>query len=74
MFYKDKPSQFSTLDEAIDHATHMAMTGAREHAQAAGGKGVQVYTETAADHVDHDIDGELFLSTTITATATGTPI
>ena len=74
VFYKDKPSQFSTLDEAIDHATHLAMTGAREHAQAAGGKGVQVYTETAADHVDHDIDGELFLSTTITATATGTPI
>ena len=74
VFYEDQPSQFSNLDEAIGHATQLAMTGARKRAQAAGGKDIQVLTKSAADHVDHDIDGELFLSTTVTATATGTPI
>ncbi len=74
VFYQDQPNQFSTLNEAIDHATELAITGARERAQAAGGKGIRVHTEAAADHVDHDIDGELFLNTTVTATATGSPI
>ena len=74
VFYQDQPSQFNTLDDAINHATRLAKTSAQARARAAGGKGIQVHTEAAAEHVDHDIDGELFLSTTVTATAIGSPI
>lgn len=73
LFHKGQPMRFSDLDQAVDLAVKMAMQEAEEMAVAAGATSVETRIEHDANHINHDIDGELFVSTTVTATATGCP-
>jgi len=42
-------------------------------ARQAGAEAIEVRLDHADNHVRHDIDGELFLESRVTATATGRP-
>jgi len=74
VFHQDQPTSFNSLEDAIAKATQIASLQASERAKAAGALDNNVSINTVADHVDHDIDGELFLKSTITATASGSPV
>ncbi len=74
VFHQDQPSHFKVLDEAITHATSLAKSSAYDRADAAGAYNIKVNIDSSADHVNHDIDGDLFLNTTISATASGSPV
>ncbi len=73
LFYKGQPMRFSNLQEAVSIAEKMAREEAENLAIAAGAAGIETSVEHDANHIRHDIDGELFVSTMITATATGYP-
>ena len=73
VFHKSEPIRFEKLEAALNKATDIAQTDARTMAEAAGAISVEVKLKEDANHVKHDIDGELFVSTTITAIATGRP-
>ena len=68
-----EPRRFSSLDEAIGAATEIATEKVNRMALAAGAEAVEIQVSSDANHVQHDLDGELFLETRITATATGRP-
>ena len=68
-----EPIHFSALDEALKVARKIAGEKARELALAAGAISVEVILTSDDNHIHHDVDGELFLETKITATATGRP-
>jgi N-methylhydantoinase A/oxoprolinase/acetone carboxylase beta subunit len=68
-----EPERFSELGAALARAEDLAVAQARRLAFEAGAADCQVGVERAANHVRHDIDGDLFLETRITATATGRP-
>ena len=68
-----EPEHFSDLREALDRAGQLASDKARQLARQAGAADVEVHVERDARHVRHDIDGELFLESRVTATATGRP-
>jgi N-methylhydantoinase A/oxoprolinase/acetone carboxylase beta subunit len=67
------PAQFDRLDEAIATAEALAEGKARELARDAGAADIDVQIGSNENHVHHDVDGDLFLETRITATATGRP-
>jgi hypothetical protein len=67
------PRHCSSLEEARAEAERLAREGAQVLAIQAGAETVEVRIDEAADHVVHDIDGELFLEARIMATATGRP-
>jgi len=67
------PERFTELGAALARAEALAVAQAQRLALEAGAAGCQVSVEQAANHVRHDIDGDLFLETRITATATGRP-
>lgn len=73
LFHKGQPLRFSNLQEAVKIAEDMAKQEAEDMAIAAGATKIQTCIEHDANHVKHDIDGELFVSTTVTAIATGYP-
>jgi hypothetical protein len=68
-----EPLHFEVLQEALASAEQIAVDKARQLAQQAGAEDVEVKLEQAANHVHHDIDGELFLESQVIATATGRP-
>ena len=59
--------------EALASAESSASERALRLARAAGAADCELRLEQAANHVQHDIDGELFLEARVTATATGRP-
>lgn len=73
LFHRGQPMHFDALDTAIETATRLATEQAHAAAIAAGAMDIETKINQDANHVHHDIDGELFVSTTITAIATGRP-
>ncbi|WP_424947645.1 hydantoinase/oxoprolinase N-terminal domain-containing protein [Candidatus Spongiihabitans sp.] len=73
LFHKDEPIKFEKLDIAIEHAIEMAKKEAYDLAEKAGAMSIETTIKQHANHIKHDIDGELFVSTTITAVASGRP-
>jgi N-methylhydantoinase A/oxoprolinase/acetone carboxylase beta subunit len=67
------PIHFSNLAEAVSSAEVMAEEKVRKLALDAGAVSVEVLLSSDDKHIHHDVDGELFLESRITATATGRP-
>ena len=68
-----EPIQFNELGVAIEAAEKMAIEKVRAMAASAGAASMEVRLSSDENHVRHDVDGDLFLETRITATATGRP-
>ena len=68
-----EPQPFSHLRDAMDCAERLATERALAMARQAGAEAVEGQLESADNHVRHDIDGDLFLESRVTATATGRP-
>jgi hypothetical protein len=68
-----EPLHHSDLKDALADARRLAVEKARELAQLAGAADIEVRIDSADNHVRHDIDGELFLESRVTATASGRP-
>lgn len=73
LFHKDQPMHFEDLEEALAKARELAVADARLMAELAGASSIETRIKQDANHVKHDIDGELFVSATITAVASGRP-
>ena len=73
LFHRDEPMRFESLDVAIDEAVRIARQEAYEMAVTAGAMSIETRVRQDANHIKHDIDGELFVSTMITAIASGRP-
>ena len=73
LFHRGEPIRFSKLKEAIDEAARIATQEARELAVRAGATSIETMIRQNANHIYHDIDGELFVTATITAIASGRP-
>jgi hypothetical protein len=67
------PIHFSKLEEAVSSAEVMAEEKVRKLALDAGAVSVELVLSSDDKHIHHDVDGELFLESRITATATGRP-
>jgi hypothetical protein len=67
------PVQFTKLDEAVETAEKLAKEKVLDLARDAGAEAVEVRLSSEDNHIRHDVDGELFLETRITATASGRP-
>ncbi|MGR3913585.1 MAG: hydantoinase/oxoprolinase family protein [Gammaproteobacteria bacterium] len=73
LFHKDQPMVFARLEQAMKTARDIARREAAALAKAAGAIAVKTRIRRDDNHVKHDIDGELFVSATLIATATGRP-
>ncbi|MGR3983950.1 MAG: hydantoinase/oxoprolinase family protein [Gammaproteobacteria bacterium] len=73
LFHKEQPMVFERLDQAMKTACDIARREAAELAKSAGAVAVETRIHRDDNHVKHDIDGELFVSATVVATATGRP-
>jgi len=71
LFSNDEPRHFDSLDEARKFAESIVVGEAEEKAIVAGARNPQVTLSYNDVHVKDDIDGELFLESTIIATAIG---
>jgi N-methylhydantoinase A/oxoprolinase/acetone carboxylase beta subunit len=68
-----EPLHFDDLQDALASAGSSAAERALRLAREAGAADCELRLEQTANHVQHDIDGELFLEARVTATATGRP-
>ncbi|MEE9334566.1 MAG: hydantoinase/oxoprolinase family protein [Granulosicoccaceae bacterium] len=73
VFHQDTPLVFDALEPAMAKANEIATAAALAAATLAGGVDINVSVDVSSDHVKHDIDGELFVNATVTATAVGVP-
>ena len=73
LFHNEQPLTFEKLEPALEKATEIARREATEMAESAGATAIETRIKQDDNHVKHDIDGELFVSATITAVATGRP-
>lgn len=73
LFHKDQPLHFEDLDKALDKARELATADATTMAARAGASSIETRLTEAANHVKHDIDGDFFVSATVTAVASGRP-
>ncbi len=73
LFHNEQPMIFEKLEPALEKAIEIARREAAGMAESAGATAVETRIRQDDNHVKHDIDGELFVSTTITAVATGRP-
>ena len=71
LFSNDEPKQFDSLDAARSYAEALVVEEAELKAVTAGAKNPEVTLSYDNVHVKDDIDGELFLESTIIATAIG---
>ncbi len=71
LFSNDEPRQFDSLDAARSYAEAIVVKQAEQKALAAGAKSPQITLSYDDVHVKDDIDGELFLESTVIATAIG---
>jgi N-methylhydantoinase A/oxoprolinase/acetone carboxylase beta subunit len=71
LFHGDQPKHFETLDAARREAEQIASSLAREKAVEAGAIDPAVTLRFDDIHVRDEIDGELFLESTVIATAIG---
>jgi N-methylhydantoinase A/oxoprolinase/acetone carboxylase beta subunit len=68
-----EPLHHADLQQALADARRIAAEKARQLARQAGAADIEVHVDSADNHVRHDIDGDLFLESRVTATATGRP-
>jgi hypothetical protein len=68
-----EPREFPELALALDCARTLVREKAEHLARKAGAGTVAVSLAEDARHVEHEVDGELFLETVVTATASGRP-
>jgi N-methylhydantoinase A/oxoprolinase/acetone carboxylase beta subunit len=68
-----EPLHFKDLQSAVDCAGQIALDKARQLARQAGAEAIEVQLDHDDNHVHHDVDGDLFLESRITATASGRP-
>jgi N-methylhydantoinase A/oxoprolinase/acetone carboxylase beta subunit len=74
MVHSDRePMQFNDLEAAFEMAESIATEKVGQLATAAGAVSMEIRLSREENHVHHDLDGDLFLETRITATATGRP-
>ncbi len=73
VFHGNEPVTFKSLELALANARERASDAALQLAKAAGAIEVDTQLEESREHVNHDIDGELFVSAVVTAVATGKP-
>lgn len=73
LFHKQQPMIFENREIAIKKAIEIATQQAADMAEAAGASSIETRIQQHSNHIKHDIDGELFISTTITAVASGRP-
>ena len=73
LYHKGEPKRFHSLAEAEKCAEAIVTEQALQAAKAAGATSIEVVISKQENHINHDIDGELFLDSEITATATGRP-
>ncbi|MDE0280563.1 MAG: hydantoinase/oxoprolinase family protein, partial [Gammaproteobacteria bacterium] len=73
LFHRDQPLRFDSLEAALSRARDLALMEAENLARSAGADVVETRIREDANHVRHDIDGEFFVSSTVTAIATGRP-
>ena len=71
LFSNNEPKQFDSLAEARAYAEQIVLGQAEQKALTAGARQPQVTLSYDDIHVKDDIDGELFLESTIIATAIG---
>ena len=71
LFHKDQPKNFETLEAAKREAREIVTRIARQKAVEAGALEPTVTLEFDEVHVKDDVDGELFLESTVIATAIG---
>lgn len=74
VFHGSEPTTFKSLDAALHHARKTALAAATLSAESSGATDISTRLEETREHVDHDIDGDLFLSASITAIASGLPL
>jgi len=68
-----EPLHFNNLEDAVSKAEVLACDKARVLARQAGAESAEIRLSSEDNHVRHDVDGDLFLETRITATASGRP-
>ena len=73
LYHRGEPEQFTRLAEAIAKAEVLATEEATSMAKVAGASCVEVTITHTRNHVEHPIDGELFLDCQVQASATGRP-
>jgi len=73
VFHGTEPAQFKQLDDALEHAKRVAVDSATQQALSCGAENIQTRIEESREHVQHDIDGELFVSAIIAGIASGRP-
>ena len=73
VFHGSNPTTFKSLEPALESARYYALESALALAESAGAIGIESRFEESREHVEHDIDGELFISARITAIASGRP-
>ncbi len=71
LFHNDQPQTFDSLDEARQQAREIVISLAEEKALTAGAIQPNVTLDYKDVHVQDEIDGELFLESTVIATAIG---
>ncbi len=71
LFSNDGPQQFDSLEAARSYAEAIVVKQAEQKALDAGAKNPQITLSYDDVHVKDDIDGELFLESTVIATAIG---
>jgi N-methylhydantoinase A/oxoprolinase/acetone carboxylase beta subunit len=71
LFHRESPQQFDNLESAKVRAEAIVLAEAKEKAIEAGAIDPEITLEYDNIHVKDDIDGELFLESTVIATAIG---
>jgi N-methylhydantoinase A/oxoprolinase/acetone carboxylase beta subunit len=71
LFHQDEPRHFDNLEDAKQEAQQIVYLAAQQKALAAGAIDPTVTLEFDDIHVQDEIDGELFLESTVIATAIG---
>ncbi len=73
LFHKGDPIKFDHLEKALDRAVAIARDEAHGMAVSAGATSIETRITQDINHIKNDIDGELFVSTLVTAIASGRP-
>ncbi len=73
LFHQHAPLRFDNLEVALGRARELARAEAESLARRAGADRVETHVYDNMNRVSHDIDGEFFVSATVTAIASGRP-